>query len=163
MTESKPSKSERKREHLALQDLGESLIALRPDDLAALSLDDRLREAVHKASTMKSRGALRRQKQLIGKLMGDVDPGPIRAALMKLNADDVQAKRLFAKAEKWRDRLVRAGHPALHEFEAETGVSDSELRRQLVELDVCFDERTEKTLRRKIFRRVHEILGKIPQ
>jgi len=33
----------------------------------------------------------------------------------------------------------------------------------LAELDVAFSERAEKTIRRKIFRRIHEILVKLPQ
>ena len=77
------SKSERKRESLALQELGERLIALSEPDLATLSLDDNLHQAIRDAASIKSRGALRRQKQLIGKLMHGVDPEPIEAALAR--------------------------------------------------------------------------------
>lgn len=84
MTELKPSKSARKREHLALQKLGEELIALKPGDLKGLSLDESLLEAVMAARHIKSHGALRRQKQYIGKLMRHIDPEPIRAGLAGL-------------------------------------------------------------------------------
>lgn len=158
MTQSKPSKSERKRDQLALQALGEQLIALSESDLAALALDEDLLQAIRTAATIKSRGALRRQRQLIGKLMRGVDPGPIQAALARLTADEVRAKRLFANAERWRDRLVADGGDALKAFEAETGMSDKLLRALLAELEVAFSEKAEKTIRRKVFRRVHEIL-----
>jgi len=81
----KPSKSARKREYLALQKLGEELITLKESELEALPLDDNLREAVMEARQMKAHGALRRQKQYIGKLMRHVDPEPIRAEMAKLH------------------------------------------------------------------------------
>ena len=158
MTDSKPSKSARKREQLELQTLGEQLIALNDDELASLALDERLCDAVKNARSMKAHGALRRQKQLIGKLMRDLDPEPIRLALVALRADDARDKQIFARAEKWRDRIAREGAEALDAFAAETGTSDPDLRSQLAELDVAFSEKDEKTVRRKIFRRIHEIL-----
>ena len=84
MDESKPSKSARKREYLALQKLGEELITLQEPDLQKMSLDEDLLEAVLEARRMKKHGALRRQRQYIGKLMGRVDPEPIRTALERL-------------------------------------------------------------------------------
>lgn len=146
-----------------MQELGERLIALSEPDLATLSLDDNLHQAIRDAASIKSRGALRRQKQLIGKLMHGVDPEPIEAALARLSADDVKAKRLFARAERWRDRLVREGGNAINAFRAESGTDDDALARMVADLEVAFDDKTRITLRRKIFRRVHEILGKIPQ
>jgi len=84
VTELKPSKSARKREYLALQKLGEQLITITRSDLDDLPLDDVLREAVCDAREIKAHGALRRQKQYIGKLMRNVNPEPIRAGLQKL-------------------------------------------------------------------------------
>ncbi len=163
MTDSKPSKSIRKREQLALQELGETLIALNDSELALLSLDDKLHKAIRDARQISSREALRRQKQLIGKLMRNVDPRPIRAELAKLRADDVRKKRLFARAERWRDRLLVDSSVALNEFDAETNTADAELRTLLGELNVAFSEKAEKTVRRQIFRRIHEILVRISQ
>jgi len=146
-----------------LQELGETLIALNDSELALLSLDNKLHKAIRDARQISSRGALRRQKQLIGKLMRDVDPQPIRAELAKLRIDDVRSKRLFARAERWRDRLLVDGSMALNEFDAETNTADAELRTLLGELNVAFSEKAEKTVRRQIFRRIHEILVRISQ
>jgi len=82
--ETKPSKSARKREHLARQKLGEELITLREADLRSLALDEDLFEAVLEARGIKSHGALRRQKQYIGKIMRHIDPELIRTALENL-------------------------------------------------------------------------------
>ena len=161
MTDSKPSKSARKREHLALQDLGEQLIALNEAELASLSIDERLMRAVQTARGIKQHGALRRQKQLIGKLMKNVDAEPIRIALRLLKADDVRNRKIFASAERWRDQLFKDSKSAFEAFSAATSGPDDQLRRLLSDLDVVFDERKEKTVRRQIFRRVHEILVKI--
>ncbi len=84
MTDIKPSKSARKREYLALQKLGEQLIGLREEDVLALPLEDDLLNAVLDAQRMKARGALRRQKQYIGKLMRQADEESIRQALARV-------------------------------------------------------------------------------
>jgi len=73
-----------KREYLALQKLGEELIALKISDLESLPLDDDLREAVMEARRIKAHGALRRQKQYIGKLMRHIDPEPLRNEMARL-------------------------------------------------------------------------------
>jgi len=80
----KPSKSARKREYIALQKLGEELITLKRSELDSLPLDENLLEAVLEAQQIKAHGALRRQKQYIGKLMRHVDPEPLRVEMAKL-------------------------------------------------------------------------------
>ncbi len=84
MTELKPSKSARKREYIALQRLGEELLTVKEPDLLGMQLDEELLDAVLEARRIKAHGALRRQKQYIGKLMRNIDPEPIRAALAQL-------------------------------------------------------------------------------
>ena len=85
MDDTKPSKSAKKREYIALQKLGEQLVSLRTSDLASVPMSDSLREAILEARQITSNGALRRQKQYIGKLMRQEDPEPIRAALERIS------------------------------------------------------------------------------
>jgi len=82
----RPSRSARKRDAEALQKLGERLVALRATQLAALALDlpETLLDAIEAARRIKSRGALARQRQYIGRLMRDIDPVPIEKALESL-------------------------------------------------------------------------------
>jgi len=159
VTDSKPSKSQRKRQQTELQVIGEQLLDLPEDLLASLLLDERLIEALDEAKRMKSHEARRRQKQYIGRLMRDVDPEPIRALFAQLNTDDRRQKRIFATAERWRDRLVQEGQEALQAFESETGQTDSELVGLLNQYTNASSDRSETTVHRKIFRRVHETLA----
>ena len=158
MTESKPSKSAKKRKHLALQQLGEKLIELSAEELDRMPLNDGLREAVREATSIKSRSALRRQKQLIGKLMGTIDPEPVSAALAHQGAAERLRKRVFADAERWRDRVVSDGLAAVDAFRAQTGSSDERLMALVGELRTASGDSAERSIRRQIFRLVHETL-----
>lgn len=158
MTQPKPSKSARKREQLELQKLGEQLIGLSADELLALPIDERLRDAVLAAAKIRSHGALRRQKQLIGKLMRSCDPEPIRRALDARVADERQAKRIFADAERWRDRITAGGDEELRSFCELSGASAAPLGDLLGGIRNAPSERTEKTLRRQLFRQIHDAL-----
>lgn len=159
----KPSKNARKREQHALQELGEYLIPLKNSELDSIGLSDELLAAVRAAAKIKSHGALRRQKQLIGKLMRQADADLIRTRLENLGARDLYEKRLFANAEKWRDSLLKDGRSAQDNFVAATGIVDAELTQLLDELDKTDNERIEKTLKRQVFRRIHDILVRIAQ
>jgi ribosome-associated protein len=79
-------RSARKRASHELTKLGEELVALRPDEIAALALPERLDEAVVEARRLTSFGARRRQAQFIGKLMRRLDEetlAAIRKALQR--------------------------------------------------------------------------------
>jgi ribosomal 50S subunit-associated protein YjgA (DUF615 family) len=141
-----------------LQELGERLIGLTAAELDELPLDERLRDAVLVASGMTAKGALRRQKQLIGKLMRDADADEIRRIIDARSADDRLAKRAFAEAERWRDRIVSEGHNAIEEYRQVTGSADDVLGDLLTELQRTFNERTAKGIRRRIFQNVHGTL-----
>jgi len=163
VTNNKPSKNARKREQQALAKLGEQLVALKDSDLVTMELNEELLKAVRGAARMKSHGALRRQKLLIGKLMRKANAEQIRIKLTALGANDRREKKLFAGAERWRDKLVSDGKQALDDFEAYIGAPDAELRQLLGDLAMTVSDRTEKTLKRQVFRRVHDILVRIPQ
>jgi ribosome-associated protein len=152
------SKSAKKREFLALQDLGEQLVGLSEEQLRSMGLEENLLDAVTAAAGMKSRGALRRQCQLIGKLMRHVDPGPIRQALETLQRQETADKEIFRQAEHWRDRIVHDAHDGLNEFFELTGVANEALSSTLDAYVASYSDSARKALRRKIFRQVHEDL-----
>jgi len=158
VTESKPSKSELKRQQQALQRLGEQLIGLNDELLQGLALDERLLDAIDDIRRMRSHEAVRRQKQYLGKLMRDVDPAPIKALLDQLRADDRREKRLFANAERWRDRLICDGIEALDAFAVATGGSNPDLRILLEEFDQAKSDRLERDIKKRIFRAAHAAL-----
>ncbi len=158
MSEEKPSKSERKREQLELQTLGEKLAGLPDEDLEGLELGERLSEAIRDLRQMKSHEAIRRQKQLIGKLMREVDPGPIRAIFADRSDHVMRERRRFVSAERWRDRMRAEGRPAVEAFRDATSVSTDAIERILDELGTTQHERTERHLHRALFREIHAAL-----
>ena len=112
----RPSKSARKRAAHAAQDLGEELVRLREAQLEALDLPEELKEAVRLARRITSRAGGARQRQYIGRLMREVDPEPIRAALGARSAADARETERFKRVEGWRERLLAEGAPALAEL-----------------------------------------------
>lgn len=155
----KPSKSARKREYLALQSLGEQLIDLTSEQLASISLDERLSDAVRTAKSMKAHGALRRQKQLIGKLIRDVDPDPIRLAIDALGHHDNLAKQVFRASERWRDRIAAEGLAALPEFFELIGGENRALRDQARSYDAATHDKARRLIRRRMFSEIHKELA----
>ena len=101
-----PSKTKRKREMHALQDLGAELVALEPKRLASLDLPERLVDAIALARTVTRHEARRRQMQYIGRLMRDVDPEPLRVALAAWARGSQAERAQFALVERWRDRVL---------------------------------------------------------
>jgi ribosome-associated protein len=112
----RPSKSSRKRAAHAAQDLGVELASLREAQLEALDLPEKLKDAIRALRTITSRVAGARQRQYIGKLMRDVDPEPIRAALDARSQVDAQQTERFKRVESWRDRLISEGSTALEDL-----------------------------------------------
>lgn len=78
-----PSKTQRKHEMHALQDLGRELVELDPSRVATLGLPERLVDAIALARKLTRHEAKRRQMQYIGRLMRDVDPQPLIDALAR--------------------------------------------------------------------------------
>lgn len=74
MPDGLPSKSQRKRDMTALQEMGEQIAQLTPQRLKRCMLPESLLHAVTEFQRLPNRhGARRRQLQYIGKLMRDLD------------------------------------------------------------------------------------------
>jgi len=100
------SKTRRKQEMHARQDLGEQLVALSEAQLAELDLPERLLDAIVLARTITKFGALRRQMQYIGRLMREVDTAPIAARLDQWAGRSREATAYLHVLERWRGRLL---------------------------------------------------------
>lgn len=138
-----------------MQELGEQLVELSGEQLDRIDLDDRLRDAVVAARSINAHGALRRQKQLIGKLMRQVDPEPIRQALALLQQDDRLAKRVFHEAEQWRNRLLSDGDDALREYLLFLGHEDTQIGASLCAWRAAGNDKSRKTAARNLFREAY--------
>lgn len=97
-----PSKSSRKREMHALQEIGEQLVALSAERLRTVPLPEDLREAVFDAQRFTQRGARRRQLQYIGKLMRNVEVEPILEKLDAFNGTSKEEAARLHRLERLR-------------------------------------------------------------
>jgi ribosome-associated protein len=109
------SKTRRKKEMHALQDMGERLVELDLKHLQGLDLPEILMDAILEARRIRAHGARRRQMQLIGKLMRDVDASPIQEKLGLLNGINQQQAARLHLLERWRNQLL-ADERSLTEF-----------------------------------------------
>ena len=102
------SKSQKKRDMLALQDIGEELVGLSSEAINKLELPDNLRTAVVEAKRIprSKYGGMKRQMQYIGRLMREIDPAPIIEQLSSLKAPNKKQTALHHLAERWRERLL---------------------------------------------------------
>ncbi len=126
------SKSERKREADSIQKIGVKLIALSLEKLDTLPLSPRLRQAVVEAKHLKSHGAIRRQAQLIGKLMRGDECDRLLSAYQQLLERDSAITVDFHEVEVWRSRLMKEGSDALTAFIAHYNPDDHVRLRQLI-------------------------------
>lgn len=101
-----PSKSQRKRDSHALQELGEQLVGLSDERLLQLPITERMIDAVRLARGIRAHEGRRRQMQFIGRLMREADHEAIRQVI----EGDRQLHRaetaLMHAAEHWRERLL---------------------------------------------------------
>ena len=112
----RPSKSARKRDAAAAQELGTKLIDLKESDLRALDLGEKLLDAILLAKRITARGGLARQRQYIGKLMRDIDTAPVEAALNVKSRNAAFDAEKHKRVEAWRTRLLTEGPAALDEL-----------------------------------------------
>jgi ribosome-associated protein len=126
-----PSKSQKKRDVEALQDLGTELVKLPEAQFRRIELPEDLRAAVAECRRITQNSALRRQRQYIGKLMRSIDPEPIRAQLEAFRGVSAKENARLHQAERWRERLI-ADNEALTRFLDEHPGSDATQLRQLI-------------------------------
>jgi ribosome-associated protein len=127
------SKSEMKRDMLALQQLGEAVVKLSQGQFDTIPIeDDILAEAIHTARRIKHREGLRRQMQYIGKLMRKTDISAMENAYQKLQDGRLEEARKFHLLEQWRDQLIEKGPQAIEEVMTKHPTADRQHLRQLV-------------------------------
>lgn len=103
------SKSQRKRDMTALQDLGVELEALAKDRLARVPMPESLADAIHAARKINSHEGKRRQMQFVGKVMRGLDDDEvdaIRAALEGFKGTSKAETARLHLIERWRELLL---------------------------------------------------------
>ena len=153
-----PSKSQLKREQQALQDLGREMTKLGDDQLKRIGLPEDVYVEIVEFRRMRSFGAQRRQLQLIGKKMRDMDPAAVREAIDRATGESRAAVALHHRCETLRDQMI-AGDDALTKFINEHPEADIPRLRTLVRA-----ARKERELQkapksaRELYRYLHDLL-----
>lgn len=154
----KPSKSERKREMTALQELGEAIVKLSDGEFATIPLDGELLTAILLARRLKSSEGLRRQLQYIGKLMRQADNAAIAAAYEELQNGRQQRNQQFHALEQLRDEIIATGVPAMEKVLSNYPNADRQHLRQLITAAAKEHElQKPPAAARKLFRYLREL------
>jgi len=155
------SKSERKREMTALQELGERILELPQEQLNEIGMPRELRDAVLLAKSLNSHSALRRQMQYIGVLMRRIGPEPVRQAINEIDKGQKRKAREFQQLELLRDRLLEGDDAVFEEIVSRFPDADIQKLRQLVR-SACKEEKGEKPPKqsRALFRYLRELSAK---
>jgi len=153
------SKTRRKKQMHDLQQVGAALVALSADELARIEMPENLRDAVEDARRFTRHEARRRQVQYIGRLMRDIDAGPIAEQLAAMKAPSKRQTALFHVAERWRQELIADGS-ALERFVKEFPEADPHRIRSMVD-EAREEKRGARAPRR--FRELFHVLSAIVQ
>ncbi|MCB5185112.1 DUF615 domain-containing protein [Methylobacillus gramineus] len=125
------SKTKRKAEADALQDIGVTLVDLPKEKLKKLALPETLLDAVNEAKRLTANGAIRRQMQYLGRLMRDIDTAPILDQLQRWEGTHTEENAYFHRLERWRTRLIE-DESALAEFMNEYPQTEAQQIRNLI-------------------------------
>ena len=152
------SKTRRKREAKDLQDLGAALVKLSKEQLTRMDMPENLREAVMACRSITKHEGRRRQMQYIGKIMRDIDAGPIAAQLAQIEAPSKRQTALFHVAERWRADLMEQPD-GVARFVKEFPEADPHRLRELAE-EAREEKRTSKPLHsyRELFHVLNALL-----
>jgi len=126
------SKSQIKREMLALQKLGKKLTELKPSQVAKIPMGEDLAAAVKESYNIQQREAKRRHLHFIGKLMRSEDAEAIQYAIDQFDSSSHRFAQEIHLVEVWRERLITEGKDGLTELVKEKPEVDIQLLRQLI-------------------------------
>lgn len=157
------SRSEKRREALAVFDLGEALVALTPAQLERLPVPPEMAEAIAYTRRITAPIARKRELQHLAKKMRGEEPETLEAIRAALEADRAPGRRETAalhRVEAWRDRLLAEGDAALTEFMDAHPGADAQQLRQLIRKAAQEQARGKPPHAfRELFRQVREVLG----
>lgn len=146
------SRTQRKREALDLQKIGQRLVALDPGDLASVPLPPEMLDAIALYKRISSFEARRRQLQFIGKLMRKIDLEPITEALSQIDGTSAQARFEFHQLEIWRDRLIEEPEALTEYLDQHPQADRQALRHQISRIRKATDDNQRKAQYRALFR-----------
>jgi ribosome-associated protein len=122
------SKSQVKREMIALQEIGEKLIGLKARELAKFPVSQTMLDAIEESRRVKGHEAMRRHMQYVGKVMRNEDIEGIQREFDKLDPSSELFLRLQNQAERWRERLIKTKEAEAQWIDENQGIEIQEFR-----------------------------------
>ncbi|MFP4494983.1 MAG: ribosome biogenesis factor YjgA [Halochromatium sp.] len=158
----RPSRSQIKRDHQALQALAEQLLALPRPLLEGLALSEATWIAIDETARIKDRRALRRHYKRIANCLAREKTEPLQALLAQREAQARAASARLHQIERWRERLIEEGDTALAELVGAEPRLDRQQLRSLVRAAQRDRERGRPEAARRLFRYLRESLEDAP-
>jgi len=110
-----PSKTSRKKEMLALQEVGSRLTEFSEAQLDKLTLSDKLRNAIREFRRLpNSHGARRRQLQYIGRLMRDLQLDEIEKEIEQMMQPPRETAKKVGLLENYCEQILHDGDAAIN-------------------------------------------------
>jgi len=155
-----PSKSQRKREMTAVQDLGKELTTLNRKQLEKLQLSERVLAALAEFHRLpKSNEARRRHLQFIGKIMRDEPHEQIQQALEALRTPDHTEVRRAQLIEKWGERLLSGAEEDINAFLSDYPLAERQAIRQILRNYSREDDQAARVHRRRLLSYIKEYIA----
>src|SRR5512135_2488161 len=110
------SKTQKKKDALSLQAMGERLVTLSDEQLKDIGLPSVMFNAVTLAKKLKKHGARSRQMQYIGALMRKYDHRPVQESLQRMEQGNRQQAAEHRKIERWRNELIAGNDLLIEQF-----------------------------------------------
>jgi ribosome-associated protein len=127
------SKTQIKAQMVAMQKLGESLVHLGQSSLSKIPMDPELLDAVMLArKILRKKEGYRRQLQLIGKIMRNIDIAPIEQALNNIKSAHKKLNDAFHGTEMLRDAMLKEGDSKIESAITDYPLLDRQKIRQYV-------------------------------
>ncbi len=125
-----PSKSQLKREMLALREMGARLVKLTDEQIAPL-MDPKILGAIQDCRRITKGNARKRQIAYIGKLLKTTNLDDLRNLIDRYDASSKHHLRQFHQIENWREQLIEGDFTALDEISVEYPNLDRQVLKQL--------------------------------
>ena len=145
------SKTQRKKDALALQALGDKLTYFSPSQLSKLPLTEAVIAAIEEYNLLpKKHGARKRQLQLIGRLMRSCDYEIVSLAMEQLPRNDAQEPQDLRNSGDLSEKILTEGNAEINAAIKEHGNLDGQKLRRLYREYYKGNEAQQQIIRSKL-------------
>ena len=145
------SKTQRKKDALALRDLGAALTSFKSGDLDRLHLDSSLRQAIDEYQKLPNAyGARKRQMQFIGKIMRDCNSDEIRENILLLGSLHQKKQQPLSVIDELVEKITNEGDLAIDELVASQKNLERHKLRQLKKKITSMDPDKQNSAKNKL-------------